>query len=173
MPNSTMSESREVRCFDYVTAPYDRVRALLHSDAAGIFARATATANDRVRELIATLRLNVGPMEVGVDVQLKIGDVTDEVAAFGDPRTRLDFTWQAAKSAGFFPTMEATLSAYALSPQETQLDLQGRYRPPLGTLGTAIDAAVGHRVAEATLLRLLRDVRAQVINELSAGSGAT
>lgn len=168
-----MAESREVRCYDYVTVPYDRVRGLLHSDAAGIFARATATANDRVRELMATLRLNVGPVEVGVDVQLKIGAITDETTAVGDPRTRLDFTWQAAKSASFFPTMEATLSAYPLSPRETQLDLQGRYRPPLGTLGTAIDATVGHRVAEATLLRLLRDVRTAIITELGTGPGAT
>ena len=168
-----MSESREVRCYDYVTVPYDRVRPLLHSDAAGIFARATATANDRVRELMATLRLNVGPVEVGVDVQLKLGGITDEVTAVGDPRTRLEFTWQAAKSAGLFPTMEATLSAYPLSPSETQLDLQGRYRPPLGTLGTAIDATVGHRVAEATLLRLLRDVRTAIITELGTVPGAT
>ena len=63
-----------MRCYDYVTVPYDRVRGLLHSDAAGIFARATATANDRARELMATLRLNVGPVELGVDVQLRIGD---------------------------------------------------------------------------------------------------
>jgi hypothetical protein len=167
-----MSELREVRCYDYVTVPYDRVRDLLRSDAAGIFTRATATANDRARELMATLRLNVGPVEVGVDVRLQVSAVTDEVTAVGDPRTRLDFTWQAVQSAGFFPTMEATLSAYPLTPHETQLDLHGRYRPPLGTLGTAIDAAVGHRVAEATLLRLLRDVRTAVITELGTGSGA-
>jgi hypothetical protein len=167
-----MSELREVRCYDYVTVPYDRVRDLLRSDAAGIFTRATATANDRARELMATLRLNVGPVEVGVDVRLQVSAVTDEVTAVGDPRTRLDFTWRAVQSAGFFPTMEATLSAYPLTPHETQLDLHGRYRPPLGTLGTAIDAAVGHRVAEATLLRLLRDVRTAVITELGTGSGA-
>jgi hypothetical protein len=167
-----MSESREVRCYDYVTVPYGRVRGLLHSDASGIFARATATANERARDLMATLRLNVGPVEVGVDVRLEITGITDEVTAVGDPRTRLDFTWQATQGAGFFPTMEATLSAYPLSPHETQLDLHGRYRPPLGTLGTAIDATVGHRVAEATVLRLLRDVRTAVITELGAGSGA-
>jgi len=169
---TTMSESREVRCYDYVTVPYDRVRDLLHSDAAGIFARATATAKDRARELMATLRLNVGPVQLGVDVQLQVKGITDEVTAVGDPRTRLDFFWQATQSAGFFPTMEATLSAYPLSPHETQLDLHGHYRPPLGTLGTAIDAAVGHRVAEATVLRLLHDVRTAIIAELGAGSGA-
>jgi hypothetical protein len=173
MRTKTMSESREVRCYDYVAVPYDRVRELLRSDAAGIFTRATASANDRARELMATLRLNVGPLEVGVEVKLQVTAVTDEVTAVGDPRTRVDFTWQAAQNAGLFPTMEATLSAYALSPHETQLDLHGRYRPPLGPLGTAIDATVGHRVAEATLLRLLRDVRTAVIAELGAGSGAT
>jgi hypothetical protein len=170
--SNDVSEPREVRCFDYVTVPYGRVRELLHSDATGIFSRATATASNRARELMATLRLNVGPMEVGVDVRLQVSAVTDEVAAYGDPLTRLDFTWQAAQSAGFFPTMEATLTAYALSPEETHLDLHGRYRPPLGTLGTAIDATVGHRVAEATLLRLLRDVRTEIITELGAGPGA-
>jgi hypothetical protein len=168
-----MSESREVRCYDYVTVPYDRVRELLRADAAGIFARATASASDRARELMATLRLNVGPVEVGVDVRLQVTAVIDEVSAVGDPRTRLDFTWQAAQSTGFFPTMEATLSAYPLSPHETQLDLHGRYRPPLGPLGTAIDATVGYRVAEATLLRLLRDVRTAIIAELGGGSGTT
>jgi hypothetical protein len=122
---------------------------------------------------MATLRLNVGPVEFGVDVQLQIRPVVDEVSAVGDPQTRLDFTWQAAQSAGFFPTMEATLGVYALSPRETQLDLHGRYRPPLGTLGTAIDATVGHRVAEATLLRLLRDVRTAIMTELGAGSGSS
>jgi hypothetical protein len=166
-----MSESRELRCYDYVPAPYERVRNLLRSDAAGIFTRATATANDRARDLIATLRLNVGPVEVGVDVLVKVIGMTEEITAHGDPRSRLDVTWQAVKSTGLFPTMEATLSVYPLSAHETQLDLHCRYRPPLGTLGTAIDVAVGHRVAEATLLRLLHDLREAIIIELGAGPG--
>jgi hypothetical protein len=66
--------------------------------------------------------------------------------------------------------MEAALSIYPLSPDETQLDLAGRYQPPLGTLGTALDATAGHRIAEATVLRLLRGVRSQIMSELDAGS---
>jgi hypothetical protein len=168
-----MADSREVRCYEYVPYPYSRVRAALHSGGVGIFSRATATASERARELLATLRLNVGPMEVGVDVRLQITNIVDEVTATGDPRTRLDFTWAAAQRAGFFPTMEATLGVYPLSAGETQLDLQGQYRPPLGTLGTAIDVALGHRVAEATLLRLLRDVRTDLIRELGAAGEPT
>ena len=163
-----MPESREVRCYEYVNLPYEQVSALLRSDAKTIFSRATASAADRARELIATLRLNMGPVEVGVDVRLQLTLMADELSATGEPRTRLDFTWQAAQGAGFFPTMEATLSAYPLSPSETQLDLHGHYRPPLGTVGTAVDVAVGHRIAEATLLRLLRDLRTEIITSLGS-----
>ncbi len=169
----TMSESREVRCYDYVPVRHERVRQLLHSDGVAIFSRATSIVTERARELVATLRLNVGPVEVGVDVQLHVKGITDEVGATGDPRTRLDFTWEATERAGFFPRMDASLSVYPLSPDETQLDLHGRYQPPLGTLGTAIDATAGHRVAEATVLRLLRDVRNQILSELRVGSGPT
>lgn len=161
-----MSEGRAVRCYDYVPVQYGRVRDLLHSDGVAIFSHATTTLNERARDLVATLRLNVGPLEIGVNVQLKVKRVTDEKTATGDPRTRLDFTWEASHAAGFFPTMDATLSAYPLSPEETQLDLDGRYQPPLGTVGTAIDSAAGHRIAEATVLRLLRDVRSQLLQQL-------
>jgi len=168
-----MPEPREVRCYDYVTVPYERVRDLLRTDAATIFSRATADAAERARKLMATLRLDVGPIKVGVDVKLQATGIADETTATGDPRTRLEFTWHAAQGAGFFPTMDATLSVYPLSSRETQLDLHGRYRPPLGTVGNAIDVAAGYRVAEATLLRLLRDVRTLIIMErgVAAGTG--
>jgi len=164
-----MADSREVRCYDYVPAPFERVRGLLHSDGAAIFSRATTTANERARSLVATLRLNVGAVEVGVDVQLRMKGITDETDATGNPRTRLSFSWEATSRAGLFPTMDAVLSVYPLSPEETQLDLHGRYQPPLGTVGNALDASVGYRVAEATVLRLLRDARAQMMSELGVG----
>ena len=164
-----MSESREVRCYDYVPVRFERVRELLRSEGIAIFSRATTTVNERARELVATLRLDVGPVELGVDVQLRVKGITDENTAMGDPRTRLDFSWEARQRAALFPTMDASLSAYPLSPEETQLDLQGWYQPPLGPLGNALDATAGHRVAEATVLRLLRDVRAQLLSDLRPG----
>ena len=165
-----MSESREVRCYDYVPARYERVHTLLHSDGVAIFSRATATVNERARELVATLRLNMGPVEVGVDVQLHVKGIIDEWDATGDPRMRLEFTWEATQQAGLFPKMDATLTAYPVAPDETQLDLHGRYRPPMGTVGMAFEVTAGHRVAEATLHRLLHDVRNQIMSELRVGS---
>ena len=42
--------------------------------------------------------------------------------------------------------MDAVLSVYPLSPDETQLDLHGRYHPPLGTLRNPLGAAPRCRV---------------------------
>ena len=165
-----MADSREVRCYDYVPAPFERVRDLLRSDGVRIFSKATATANERARALVATLRMNVGGIEVGIDVQLRVKGITDEVDATGEPRTRLGFSWEATQRTALFPRMDASLSVYPLSPEETQLDLDGRYQPPLGSLGNALDATAGHRVAEATVQRLVRDVRAQMMSELGLGS---
>jgi len=54
--------------------------------------------------------------------------------------------------------MNARLSVYALTARETQLDFLGQYEPPLGLLGGAMDAVVGHRIAEASVHRLVSDV---------------
>ena len=54
--------------------------------------------------------------------------------------------------------MQAELSIYPLTASETQLDFRGQYEPPLGVLGSAIDAAVGHRIAEAAVHRFVGDV---------------
>jgi hypothetical protein len=63
--------------------------------------------------------------------------------------------------------MEATLAVYPLSSEETQIDLHGRYRPPLGVLGNAVDALIGHRIAEASVLRFVQDVAARIDAELA------
>jgi hypothetical protein len=54
--------------------------------------------------------------------------------------------------------MTAELSLYPLTSTETQLDFLGRYEPPLGLVGDAMNALVGHRIAEASVHRLIGDV---------------
>ena len=47
---------------------------------------------------------------------------------------------------------------YPLTATETQLDVLGRYEPPMGVLGDAVDAVVGNRIAEASVHRFIADV---------------
>jgi hypothetical protein len=65
---------------------------------------------------------------------------------------------------------KAELCFFPLTSTETQLEIEGAYRPPLGIVGNAIDAAVGHRVAEATVHRFLDDVVERIRRELPATS---
>jgi hypothetical protein len=163
-----MSDPRELHCYQYVNVPYETVRDALQRDALGIFQRATASATSRAEELAATLRVGVGALEIGADVKIAVRAVNEKVSALGDRRTDLEIAWTAAKAAGLFPYMEATLSVYPLSSRESQIDLYGRYRPPLGVVGTALDAMVGHRIAEASVLRFVQDIAARVNAELGS-----
>jgi hypothetical protein len=54
--------------------------------------------------------------------------------------------------------MTAELAVYPLTATETQLDFGGAYEPPMGAVGGALDAVVGHRVADASIHRFLSDV---------------
>lgn len=65
--------------------------------------------------------------------------------------------WEATGAAGgLFPALDADLILMAKGQEQTQLRLDGYYRPPLGRLGAGLDRAVMHRVASATARALLR-----------------
>jgi hypothetical protein len=76
------------------------------------------------------------------------------------PVTRLQLEWQAAKMPNLFPLMKAELSIYPLTASETQLDFLGLYEPPFGAVGKAMNAIVGHRIAEVSVHRFVSDVTA-------------
>ena len=76
--------------------------------------------------------------------------------AFGDPyripgKTLLPMSWKAKSAEHLFPALDADLEVAALGPSRTQLSISARYRPPGGPVGRALDRAMLHRVAEATV----------------------
>jgi hypothetical protein len=160
-----MSEPRELRCYEYATMPYEEVRAILRIDAHGLFQRATLSALERAKLLSAALHTRLGPIEVGAEVKIRIVRLTEEISPEGERSMRLEIAWTAAKNASLFPSMEATLIAQPLSSGETHLELHGRYRPPLGPMGTVIDALVGHRIAEACVQRFVQDIARHLSEE--------
>ena len=59
---------------------------------------------------------------------------------------------------GLFPALDADITVTPAGVQASVLTLAGSYRPPLGTLGTVIDAVILHRVAAATIRAFLNQV---------------
>jgi hypothetical protein len=162
-----MSEPRTLRCYEYVNRPYDDVRVLLQQRALEVFQRATTSAAERANALAATLRVGVAGVEIGVDVRIEIGAILEDSGPAGAASaTRVPLSWKAAQASGLFPAMSGRLSVWPLSASETQIEIDGEYRPPMGVVGSAFDAAVGHRIAEASVKRFLDDVVEQIRREL-------
>ena len=152
-----MSKKRHVRCFDYVNHGYESVRDALGEHAVEVFASATAAAATRAESVAATLRVDLVGLAVGTDIKISVKKI-EEGRSKRAPVTRLQFDWEAAKMPRLFPFMRADLAIYPLTKTETQLDLSGDYEPPLGALGSALDAAVGHRIAEASVHSFVSDL---------------
>jgi hypothetical protein len=166
-----MSEPRKLRCYQYVNRPYSQVRDLLRKEPLELLQRATTSASSRASALAASLRIRVGGVEVGVDVRPTLQRIREEDPVGGlSPVVCLEIAWEAIRTPALFPAMRLELSAWPLSSSETQLEIAGEYTPPLGVVGNTVDAAVGHRIAEASVHRFLDDIVEQMRRDLPAGA---
>lgn len=159
--------TQSLHVYEYVSRPYESVSEVLRLDAVGLFQRATASASVRARALVSTMRASIGPIELGVEVVVRVTAVEVERNAPRGARTRLRLTWKASRDTELFPTMNATLDVYALGASETQLDLSGEYRPPLGVAGAVFDAVLGHRVAEAAVHRFVEEIAERLLVDVA------
>jgi hypothetical protein len=109
-----------------------------------------------------------GTGRVGVAGVSKLVRVQARELAWADNSAGLALRWEATgPGSGLFPVLDADLT---ISPAPgpgsgSVLKLAGVYRPPLGLVGQALDRAVLHRVAMATVRRFLAQVVAQLADE--------
>ncbi len=160
---SAMNEPRPLKFYGYVDRPYGAVRDLLRLQPDDLLKRATLAASERASGLVARLHVGAGGADVGVDVQVKIRQKPDDAAVAGLPEVaHLALTWHAARGEGLFPTMSGELSASPVTFADTQIGFEGTYQPPLGGFGKAVDALIGHRIAEATVHRFVNEVVGEI-----------
>jgi hypothetical protein len=159
LDGALMSKGREIRCYDYVNHPYAHVRDALIQDALRVFQSATKAAASRAQSVAAELHVDIGGIGVKTDIRISVKNVEEKVLdARSTPATRLLLEWEAATMPRLFPLMKAELSIYPLTATETQLDFSGLYKPPFGAVGKAMNAIVGHRIAEVSVHRFISDV---------------
>jgi len=149
----------EIRCYDYVNHPYERVCDALRQNALTVFQSATKTAASRAQSVAAELHVDFGGIGVKTDVKIVLKSVEENVPDPSSyPTTTLRLEWEAATMPQLFPLMNGELSVYPLTSTETQLDFSGIYKPPFGAVGKTMNAIVGHRIAEASVHRFVEDV---------------
>jgi hypothetical protein len=105
--------------------------------------------------------MRVGPPGFSKLVRVQFRDLPQQAGTAG-----LALRWEVAGPGGaLFPVLDADVGLVRATPQTTWLTLSGAYRPPLGALGEALDQAILHRVASATIRGFLSRIAAG----LSAG----
>jgi ribosome-associated toxin RatA of RatAB toxin-antitoxin module len=167
-----MSKGRAIRAFDYVNQPYEQVRDAVKRDALAIFQRATKIAEERSEDVVASLSVNLAGLEIHKDITIRVGQIEETESGHSKLSrvTHVELEWQAADTPGLFPAMKGELAIYPLSFTETQVELKGHYEPPMGVLGSAVDALVGHRLAEASVHRFVRAVVDRLRTETADGT---
>jgi hypothetical protein len=113
----------------------------------------------------------VGALGLGKVVRVQVR----ELAQTGG-RTGIAIRWEATgPGGGLFPALDADIVLVPATDQTTLLSLAGVYRPPLGPLGVALDRAVLHGVAAATIRNFLGRLAAGITSPggaLQSGTGA-
>lgn len=76
----------------------------------------------------------------------------------------LPLHWRVEGAEKLFPVLDADLEVAPLTPGTTQLSVSARYVPPLGALGSTIDRALLHRIAEATMKDFLDQIATTLLD---------
>ena len=139
---------------------------MLLGDPAAWLPALAGEATDHGGELLAEVGVEGGRLTREVRV-----DVGEPVRLEGS--VLLPITWRAARLEALFPVLEADLQVAAVGPRRTQLSLNGRYQPPLGAVGRALDRTLFHRIAEATVRDFLERVAARVVASAGTLAGSS
>src|SRR4051794_12246234 len=70
--------NREIRSYDYVNHPYAAVRDALVKDPAGVLRAATSAAASRARSVAAALHVNIGPLDIGAEIAVTVGEISEQ-----------------------------------------------------------------------------------------------
>lgn len=160
---------REIRSYDYVNHPYERVRDVLAKNAPAVFQAATKAAASRAHSVASELHVDFHGIGVTTDIHISVNSAEEKLVDLAAiPVTRLQIEWESATAPRMFPLMRGELAVYPLTSTETQLDFFGTYEPPFGAVGKTVNAIIGHRIAEASVHRFVSDVAAYLRQSLNA-----
>lgn len=102
-------------------------------------------------------------MRVGVGGLSRLVRVQVRELAGTDTSAGLAIRWEVAGLGGvLFPVLDADIRLIPAGECGSVLMMAGSYRPPFGPLGEALDRAILHRVATATIRRFLAQLAAQI-----------
>jgi hypothetical protein len=103
------------------------------------------------------MTIPVAGFSVGKDVEVEIDEPFD-----GSGVVSLPLRWRATWPSAAYPSFDGELELTRIADGSAELWLLGRYRPPLGTIGEAIDRVVLHALACDSLRQVLDAMAARL-----------
>ncbi len=153
-----------IRYYLELDRPIDEVNETLFADPSSWVPGIVRETDDRAQQLLTEVGFDVGETRrVDKEVEIQVG-TPHEFAS----KTLLPISWTPRGSELLFPRLDADIEIAPLGSGRTQLSMSARYRPPLGVVGKALDKALLHRVAEATI----KDFLDRTAERLAAGTRA-
>jgi hypothetical protein len=154
-----------IRYYLELQLPFEEVERALLADPGSWLPGMATEAGDQGEQLLVDVGFELGnDHRVDREVQIEIG----EPVSVRSKTTMLPIAWKAKHGIGPVPQLDADIEIATLGATRTQLSMSARYRPPLGMIGRALDKALMHRVAEATL----KDFLDRVGERLALRAGA-
>jgi hypothetical protein len=161
-----------VRHFVDLHAPFEEAERLLVRDPADWLPGLASESDATGVHLLARVGFGLG-LHLRKRVEVTIGD-----ALRVPGRTVLPIGWSTGADHSPLPEMEGDLELAPFGPRVSHLAMSGRYSPPFGSAGEALDRALLHRVAEATVRDFVERIAASIERRIaqtghpSWGSGA-
>ncbi len=152
-----------IRYYLELDVPLDEVGRVLFADPSSWVPGVVRETDDRAQRLMTEVGFDVGDTRIDKEVEVDVG--TPQVFP---SKTLLPISWAPRGSERLLPQLDADIEIAPLGSGRTQLSMSARYRPPLGMVGKALDKALLHRVAEATI----KDFLDRTAGRLAAGTRA-
>lgn len=146
------------RYYVELALPFEAVEAGLLDDPSRWMPGMLEAAEDRGHRLLAEVGLGSEGRRIDKKVEIEVGAPQGTASVMALP-----ITWRATGAQWLFPRLDGDIELAALGPARTQLSISARYQPPLGVVGHALDRALLHRVAEATLKDFLEGVAEHLV----------
>jgi hypothetical protein len=117
-----------------------------------------SSASQDAYDLGVTGLSRVGALGLTREVRVQARELAEREGSAG-----LAIRWEVTgPGGGLYPVLDADITLHPAGEDATLLTLAGAYRPPLGILGQALDRAILHRVAAATVRNFLSRVAAEI-----------
>lgn len=151
---------RELCVIRRLDIPFGEVRSLLKPDPLRFLQPAAEAGIEHAGDILTTLEVRIAGLHFERLVQVAVGAAREMHPS--SPLLRIPVRWHAVDHPERYPIMDASLEAFPVPGNRTQLSFQGTYEPPFGPVGAGIDGLFLYRVAEESVERFLETVAGRI-----------